>query len=93
MQKIITLETCSPSLRHEVVGWGGEAADLYVPHRPIGLTPCLHFTAYKTVLEAMADGWKVMAPPRDVSFDRTKVNDGMVIKEKIPYFEWWLTKD
>ncbi len=83
--KILCLDTCSPDLRASVEGWGCEDSYLYVPRKPIGFTPKPKFTHYKTVLQAMADDWRLMGPPVDNSFDR----DGI----KIPYFTFWLSKD
>jgi len=37
--------------------------------------------SYPTVLHALADGWKLLAPP-------TKYKEGSVIQ-----YEWWLVKD
>ena len=41
---------------------------------------------YPCPLFAMADGWKLLAPPTDISF---KNSDG----ENVPCFEWFFVKD
>jgi hypothetical protein len=64
-------------MRSDIWGWGGEDSDLFVQDKPIGLTPSPeshrglrrlddpdpHWNP-KTVLEALADGWKLLGPPQ-----------------------------
>lgn len=63
MQQVLRLLTVGGDLRDEVVGWGAEDPALYVPNKPIGMTPGPRFPSYGTVLEAMADNWHLLAPP------------------------------
>ncbi len=81
--KILIVSTSEPTLRSEVWGWACEDASLYVPDKPIGLTPggFEYGESYATVLEALYYGWKLLSPP---VFHR---------EMKIKYYEWWLTKE
>ncbi len=77
-QKVLTLTTEGSGLRSEVIGWGGEDPNLYVPYKPIGMTPGCELPQYDTVLQAMADGWHLLAPPEELS-------------EKLSrWWMWWL---
>jgi hypothetical protein len=77
--KVLILETEQPNLRSEVLGWGEENSGLFVRNRPIGLTPGPKITySPKTVLEALADGWKLLGPPQ--------------VENKRTLYTWWLTK-
>jgi len=70
------MDTEEVSLRCPVIGWSSEDPDIYVPNKPIGMTPSPHIRTYETVLEAMADGWELLGPP---------VDDGTAVT-------WWLSK-
>lgn len=76
--RVLIVNTSSPSLRAEIYGWGEEDSCLFVRNRPIGLTPGPKITySPKTVLEALADGWKLLGPPQT---------------ENRTLYTWWLTK-
>lgn len=78
MQRIFTATTESPSIRSEVVGWTFEDPELFVPHQPIGMTPSPKDQRhYDTIMEALWAGWKLLAPPKEVS-------DGV--------WDWWLVR-
>ena len=92
--KVLILNTSEPSLRSEVWGWGYEDSSLYVPNKPIGFTPSLRsglkkqeLAEYspKTVLEALANGWKLLGTPQSESIT---VGD-----DKEEAWTWWLTKE
>jgi len=76
-QQVLLISTEDSSLRSEVVGWGGEDPRLFVPGKPIGMTPGSNFPMYKTVLEAMADGWHLLSQPQH------KANQD---------YDWWLVR-
>lgn len=84
-QKVYVLMTTRPTLRAEVEGWGGEDSALYVPDKPIGMTPGPKFPLYKTVLEALADGWKLLAPPVLVPPEPRGIT--------VYTWDWWLVKE
>lgn len=79
MQQVITLETTRKSLRAEVTGWSTEDPSNYNRDVPIGLTPEANIPHYKTILEAMADNFRLLCPP-------IKVSNTFI-------FEWWLVRD
>ncbi len=88
---VLSMGTTSPDLRSEVESWGSEDPRLYVHGKPIGLTPGTYKSPdcprhYKTVLEAMADGWKLLGPPSSAPIVNS---DG----ETFPQYDWWLVKD
>lgn len=77
MAMIFTATTEAADVRSEIVGWSFEDSDLFVPNKPIGLTPSLKDQRYyNSILEAIHDGWKLLGPPTE--YDN--------------YFDWWLTK-
>lgn len=80
MQKILLLMTTHSDLRSEVQGWNCEDSSLYVKDKPIGMTPSPTSFFYKSVLEAMADGWRLMGPPV-----RSLINE-------VEVYDWWLEK-
>lgn len=80
-QKLLVVATATESLRHQIHSWDEEDSGLYVPG-PIGLTPTSKYPArYDTILHAMADGWKLLAPPRKLEWTSGEE------------YEWWLVKD
>lgn len=84
-QKILTVTTDGNTLRSEIVGWTCESAALWRPG-PIGATPSPRGQrSYGTPLEAMADGWTLMAPPTSWEDDRGKGG-------RWTMFEWWFTR-
>lgn len=63
-QETLVMETERCDLRSEVVGWTHEDSNLYVPGKMIGFTPApIAYARYDTILEAQADGWKLIGPP------------------------------
>lgn len=84
--KIASVCTDGPTVRSEINGWGYEDSDLYVRGKHIGATPSPREHHHGTILEMLADGWKLLAPPADESFT---TEDG----RRIEQHEWWLTKE
>ena len=67
-QLTMTTEGSYASLRSLAVGWSAEDPALFVPsatgHEGIGRTPRIRGAyTYTTPLAALADGWKLLAPP------------------------------
>jgi hypothetical protein len=66
---------------------------------PVGLMGGIKYMAvnYPTVLHAIGDGWKLLAPPTKYTEKQCKVNDedqdGDELYVDVECFEWWLTKD
>jgi hypothetical protein len=84
--KILSVHTSEGNIRSEIWGWGEEDADLFVPEKPIGLTPGpLYYSNPKTVMEALYLGWKLLGPP-------TKY-EGKGINEHYDWWDWWLVKE
>lgn len=97
MQKVLTMATERDSLRAAAIGWGAEDPDQWerakirpAPHAPlnlwdadrIGLVPPYQgMYRYGSVFQALADGWKLLAPP-------IKYLEG-----DVECWEWWLTKE
>ena len=81
--EVLIVETDRACLRAEIWGWSHEDTSLFVPGKPIGMTPGpKNFAKYDTVLGALADGWKMLGPP-------TQHNDA----EHGKYATWWLTRE
>lgn len=90
MQKVLTMTTKHPFMRMESLGQTHEDGDQVTfaasEHRvdrnevEVGLVNTMNYKVpfYKTVLHAIGDGWKLMAPP---------------IEESKEEYTWWLTRD
>jgi hypothetical protein len=76
-QKILHLTTDGSGLRSKVEGWSAEDGDLIEMNKEIGLSDGMKTPFYSTVMHAIADGWKLLAPP---------VKSGN-------WYEWYLVKD
>lgn len=91
MQKILTMQTNSSSLRSSCDGWSAEDGDVIRTDREIGLSPDYHgFHCFKTPMHAIADGWKLLSPPvmeSDAELDYY----GAVTKYAV--YQWWFVKD
>jgi hypothetical protein len=79
MQKILNCTTKGNSLRSDIDGIGAEDGDLIDTSKEIGLSSCMRVTFYKTVMHAIADGWKLLGAP-------------MPNTEWAGYYDWWLVK-
>jgi len=79
--KVLVVSTSSPVMRAEIWGWSIEDSDLYVRGKRIGNTPspCCHLP--NTILEALADGWKLLGPPY------------LDLDPEVIDWTWWLTKE
>ena len=88
-QEVLEVITKGAGLRSEAVGWtlaSGVSAHQVMLEQ--GLTCHVGFIgsprvwyAYPTVLHALGDGWKLLAPPRDC------------VEYGQPFYEWWLVRD
>lgn len=76
-KQVLILSTRGGDLRSCVDGWTCEDATLYVPGKPIGFTPSPRCEGYDTALEALADGWDLLGPPR---------------LEENGLWEWWMIR-
>lgn len=94
MQKIMIVSTASPFLRAEIIGWmheNGDALMEAVRNRkrydrldiPVGFIGGWKHNHYPTVLHAIGDSWKLLAPPAKIKHP----NGGE------DYYEWWLVRD
>ena len=90
-QQILTMSTYGSSLRSEAFGWSMEdGSNIKIDQSiPIGLaskdrSKALHNLKfnYDCVVRAMADGWRVMAPPTDFILGASE----------ICCYEWWLER-
>ena len=84
-QQVLIIETETESLRAACVGWTYEDSNLFIRNKPIGYTPSRTKYTPKTVLEALADGWKLLSPPICSTY-HFKHSDHT-------YYSWWLVKD
>lgn len=76
--RMLTMVSKEPTLRSEVYGWTEEDSDLYIPGKPIGMTPGPRSSfSPATVLQALHAGYRLLGPPLHY----------------VDAFEWWLTKD
>lgn len=93
MSQVANVQTDRPTIRGKIDGWTFEDSSLLVrrghPSESgifIGYTPRpKDIPHYGTVLEMLADGWKLLAPPADESWDE----DG----SRVSQFGWWLTRE
>ncbi|RJQ26699.1 hypothetical protein C4577_02825 [Candidatus Parcubacteria bacterium] len=79
-QKILTMSTCGYSLRSCAESWGAEDGNLIDLTKEIGYSLKLRTPLYKTPMHAIADGWRLMVPPKENG-------NGVTI-----YYEWWFEK-
>ncbi len=84
VQQILFMSTLRPDLRAEATGWSAEdpsqcfARPDVRTHDQIGLIPGFRGSyTYQAPLFALADGWKLLAPPTE---DGTE-------------WEWWFVRD
>lgn len=83
MQKILNMVTRGGTLRSEAEAWGCEDGDEIKITKDIGLSgPPNFFYAYKYPMFAIANGWKLLGPPKEID---------MGLKDK--FYEWWFVKD
>lgn len=94
MQKVLTITTSGSSLRHAAIGWSHCNPDyvlpeqIYLSQKHIGLVRSHENNSnycYPTVLQALADGWKLLGMPREYE---QKYHDKVETE-----CEWWLVKD
>lgn len=77
IQEVLIVTSRGSTLRSEIIGWTREDPSKFVPGKPIGYTPSANFRKhYDTVMEALAEGWRLLAPPTGVD----------------EYFVWWLVR-
>lgn len=85
--KFLFMETAASDLRSMAHGWSHQDTEMvhtvsHRDHRHIGLVPSwprgVHRPCPEAPLYAIADGWKLMAPP-------TKTADDC--------FDWWFTRE
>lgn len=87
--KFLIVETNGDSLRSKIMAQTIEDSELFVPEKPIGYTESPHIRMYDTILEAVANGWALLAPP-------SKINqEDKLPSERCAYisYVWWLTKN
>lgn len=78
--KVLMVETSQYNLRGKIEGWTVEDSNLYIPGKPIGLTPSPEYKEENrpdTILEALSYKWKLLGPPQRLG----------------EYFIWWLIKE
>lgn len=94
MQRVLIVSTYSNRLRGEIIGWTYEDGDevLNTVRRlgrydrldiPVGMisSGSLYKPSYPTVLHAIGDGWKLLAPPQEYK------EGGKTC------YEWWLVRE
>ena len=106
MQKVLVVSTQSDSIRDNIIGWtfndANEVRDAFcqaigskdqyetfvdVPIHKIRSGYCI---SYPTIFHALADNWKLLAPPARY-MEPIESIDGEGQEQE--YFEWWLVKD
>ena len=92
IQQVLTMETQGYSLRSEAIGWGAEDPRGAHPTKPVGICGAMwhrpgEFStqpnrgsnqgiSYPDPLRALADGWRLLAPPT----------------EGADHWEWWFVR-
>jgi hypothetical protein len=70
--KFLIVDTESPTLRSEIVGWSYEDISLINPSKPIGLSPSWNTHAprpqFTCVAFALAAGWNLLGPPTSYEY-------------------------
>lgn len=90
--KIFTCTTSGGTVRDEIIGWTFEDSDLYVPRKPVGFTPIpKNQPRYDTVIEALADGWKLLSAP--VIWEERQRYTEYTEHVNQTYWYWWLVKE
>lgn len=70
------------SLRSDVQSWSCEDGDMYQHNKHIGLTGSPdQFYFFKTVLEAIANGWTLLGPPTEIETNGHSM------------YVWWLVRN
>lgn len=94
------MQTARCSLRADVDGWTCEDSGKLLPDKPIGFTrgPDFSYT-YRTVMHALHDGWKLLAPP-EMYLDRVEKTPAEVVEDplhqpfrEVQRWEWWFVRD
>lgn len=86
--QVLCMITVYPDLRSKAIGWTCEDPSLYVPGKEIGFTPPCGFRhTYATVLEALANGWRLLGAPVTASAKRV----GEQTTEH--WTTWWLERN
>ena len=95
IQQVLTMETEGYTLRSEAVGWGAEDPRGAHPSKPVGICGSMWHRpgefntqpmreenagfCYPDPLRALADGWRLLAPPTEgVGADQ---------------WEWWFVRE
>lgn len=102
MQKVMICHTLRNGMRDKIEGWSLEDGDqVYKSYKervhtlnefdsmfsvPVGLIRSGNGHCYSTVLHAIGDGWKLLAPPQEYT---EKMAGGPTVQ----MWEWWLVKD
>ena len=81
-QKLLTLVTLSNHVRAKIDSLDAEDGELVKMNKEVGLSGCPHVPFYPTVLHAIGDGWRLMAPPQFIA----------EYVKNTPAWEWWLEK-
>ena len=84
-QQVLIAQSDSPSLRDEFNGWSYEDPWLFVPGKHIGATPGARFPLPNTPLEALARGWKLLAPPSEYTETYADGDEQQ--------WEWWFVRE
>lgn len=69
MQKVMSCTTQRADMRAPIDGWTFEDGDLVVAGKMIGYTGSPIYPCYATVLHAIGDGWRLLAPPHRLADD------------------------
>ena len=85
--KFLIVDTQSPTLRADVIGWSYEDISLINLSKPIGLSPSWDgpTPTFACVAKALAAGWTLLGPPTPIE---TPTDDGLKT-----YWTWWLQLD
>lgn len=88
--KILSMSTNGRGLRSSTEGISAEDGDLIKSDKEIGYSDSMRVTFYKTPMHAIADGWKLLAPPQ---FEEEIPAEKLASGKSVQIYGWWFVKD
>lgn len=95
IQQVLTMTTKRPDLRSEAIGWSAEDPSKLKWGQPIGMTPGFgERYSYETPMHALADGWRLLAPPEEGERRvEDRADDGTPRELVYDETSWWFVRE